>query len=290
MKSIIFILIVLNCFKLYASDETGNKNSPFKLVDMKCADDSDETLDTTPQSPPLNIDDPETPGCHTWEVNILVDGDLTKDSKRYEFPLIDLNYGIGNNIEVSFATPHVTNISNGETMSSIGKSEAGLKWMFYNGDKSKTNMAINPRIEFNADGSNSKGVKLGILDRGTTISLPFLISQKMGETKNGDIMVSASASYNKVIGTSNSDSIAAGAAIGFPLSSNTSLMAEINDERQTSVNEFGDRDQIVKVNVGFLHSINKQVSLFGSLGQSINSSDGQTHKYFLIGIKTTFGK
>ena len=287
MKQIILILIILNCFKLYANDDI----SPFKLVDMKCAEDNDETLDTTPQSPPLTIDDPETPGCHIWEVNILLDGDLTKNSKRFELPVIDINYGIGNNIEVFFATPFVTNNSNVETISTIGKSEAGIKWMFYNHDKSGTNMAISPRIEFNVDGTSSNGVKAGNVEPGTTISLPFLISQKVGETKNGDIIVTANVSYNKVIGVpgkTNPDSFAAGGGIGFPVSKKTALMIGVDAERGISAEEFGNRDQIVKVNIGFLHSINKSISFFGSLGESVTSSDGQTHRYFLVGIKYKF--
>ena len=65
-------------------------------------------------------------------------------------------------------------------------------------------------------------------------------------------------------------------------------MVAVDAEEGISAERFGNRDQVVKVNVGFLHAITKRLSFFGSLGASVISNDGQTHRYFVIGMQYKF--
>ena len=90
---------------------------------------NEDGLDTAPQSPPFGIDDPETPGCKTWEVNLIISGDLAKDSKSFDLPVVDLNYGIGENLEISLETPYMYLKNDQEnSLYGVGKTEVGIKW------------------------------------------------------------------------------------------------------------------------------------------------------------------
>ena len=44
-------------------------------------------------------DDASTPGDGNFEINGIVDGDLSSDSKVGELPLVDVNYGFHENLQ-----------------------------------------------------------------------------------------------------------------------------------------------------------------------------------------------
>src|SRR5438105_1120443 len=53
-----------------------------------------EVLDATPQSPPLETDDPGVPEKGEYEVNLTVHGDLSRHAKQFDLLLVDANYGL----------------------------------------------------------------------------------------------------------------------------------------------------------------------------------------------------
>ena len=48
-------------------------------------------------SPPLIIDDPETPGALGWEVNLTSSIESSHDATLVDVPLFDIKYGIADN-------------------------------------------------------------------------------------------------------------------------------------------------------------------------------------------------
>src|SRR5690349_11970222 len=81
--------------------------------------------------PPMITDDPGTPGNGMWEINIVSTFTQSGDGKTFEAPNIDLNYGLGNNIQLKFEAPWILMKKNGETLKSgIGNSLIGVKWRF----------------------------------------------------------------------------------------------------------------------------------------------------------------
>jgi hypothetical protein len=284
--------LVLNSMNLLAEGSIkASKKSVFKSISYKCVIDleNEDGLDTTPQSPPFGIDDPETPGCKTWEVNLIISGDLAKDSKSFDLPVVDLNYGIGENLEISLETPYMYLKNDQEnSLYGVGKTEVGIKWLFYKNESTGTSVSINPKIEFNPMGDNAASVHTGLIDPGHTISIPLLMSQKISETKNGDIIVILNLGYNKTNTSTTSSSISAGAGIGFPIAHNLALITDIEAEEGIYNNFDRNRDKLIKANVGFMKPINKNLSLYGAVGKSIVSSDGLNHTYFTIGIKGVF--
>src|SRR5689334_18476424 len=53
-----------------------------------------EVIDATPQSPPLDVDDPGVPDKGEFEINLLTKADLASDVRTLEMFRVDANYGV----------------------------------------------------------------------------------------------------------------------------------------------------------------------------------------------------
>jgi hypothetical protein len=51
-------------------------------------------IDATPQSPPLEIDDPSVPDKGEYEINLTTRADFSKQLRTFDFLVVDANYGI----------------------------------------------------------------------------------------------------------------------------------------------------------------------------------------------------
>ena len=98
-------------------------------------------------------DDTGTPGNGNWEINVVFAGDISKDSEAFELPLMDINYGIGNRLQLRYEVPYVVTRNtrfdeNGERTteqaSGFSNSNVGLKYRFYDNDRSGFSLAVYP--------------------------------------------------------------------------------------------------------------------------------------------------
>ncbi len=55
--------------------------------------------------PPLITDDPGTPGDGNWEINIAFTAEKRKTVRSYENPILDINYGLGDRIQLKYEVP-----------------------------------------------------------------------------------------------------------------------------------------------------------------------------------------
>src|SRR6266851_1391542 len=53
-----------------------------------------EVIDATPQSPPLETDDPSVPDKGEYEINLTTHVDLSRAVQRIDLLLVDANYGL----------------------------------------------------------------------------------------------------------------------------------------------------------------------------------------------------
>src|ERR1043166_9252312 len=91
--------------KLADKAEKEKEGGKFTLFGHERKGEEDEGPETTPGSPPLDVDDTGTPGCNAWEVNIVTSGEFGK-SMSLETPLLDINYGVGDNIQLKWEVPY----------------------------------------------------------------------------------------------------------------------------------------------------------------------------------------
>ena len=77
-------------------------------------------------------DDPATPGNGQWEVNVAYLEDRTAEIRDRSFPHIDLNYGLGDHIQLKYETGYLS-VSGAETdgiKRDVDDSLLGIKWRF----------------------------------------------------------------------------------------------------------------------------------------------------------------
>ena len=55
--------------------------------------------------PPFLSDDPDTPGNKHWEINVGFIGERNPFGGSYETPNMDVNYGVGNRIQLKYEVP-----------------------------------------------------------------------------------------------------------------------------------------------------------------------------------------
>ena len=93
--------------------------------------------------PPFRTDDPETPGNRHWEINFGWDGDRNPAGGNYQVPDFDINYGLGDRIQLKYELPIAIEeirpqpatstepAQAGHVIGGIGESLLGIKWRFY---------------------------------------------------------------------------------------------------------------------------------------------------------------
>ena len=84
--------------------------------------------------PPFRTDDPETPGNKHWEINFGFIGDRNPAAGAYQVPDFDINYGLGDRVQLKYEIPiaiEETVPQPGQVIGGIGESLLGIKWRFY---------------------------------------------------------------------------------------------------------------------------------------------------------------
>jgi len=89
--------------------------------------------------PPFRTDDPETPGNKHWEINFGWVGDRNPGSGAYQVPDFDINYGLGDRIQLKYELPiaieeirpQSATTQRGQVVGGIGESLLGVKIRFY---------------------------------------------------------------------------------------------------------------------------------------------------------------
>ena len=93
--------------------------------------------------PPFRTDDPETPGNKHWEINFGWSGDRNPQAGAYQVPDFDINYGLGDRIQLKYEIPIAIEetraqpatptepVVDGQVIGGLGESLLGIKWRFY---------------------------------------------------------------------------------------------------------------------------------------------------------------
>jgi hypothetical protein len=151
--------------------------------------------------PPFLTDDPGTPGNKQWEINVGWLGTHTplpsplqssssgyqQGVSAYQLPDLDINYGLGDRIQLKYELPLAVSTDGTNTTSAgVGQSLPGIKWRFLEhhtpGEpKSDENltfaMSVYPMVSFNNSRSASER---GIVPGGPSYWLPIEIAGKFG--------------------------------------------------------------------------------------------------------------
>jgi hypothetical protein len=204
-------------------------------------------------------DDPGTPGDRKWEINLAIALEHRSDETSLDLPAIDLNYGVGENIQLTLQTaPVLLKRDDQGPIGGLGGTEAAVKWRFLDEEKNGVDTSMFPRIIFNIQSSSARR---GLADDGTRFQIPFQIAKSFGRFH-------ADAEFGPVGITVGRSEWLYGIVGGYEVAKPTMLMAELHG---TSRMNFS-RDDLT-INFGLRHEITKTRILIISLGHELRSPE-----------------
>jgi hypothetical protein len=238
-----------------------------------------QVIDATPQSPPLQTDDPGVPDKGEYEINLLTEADLAADAHTVDVLTIDANYGLvlkgfGHELptQLKLEFPVVAREEHGDSYQmGLGTSAFGLKFNFYNDETRGLRVSVYPQIEF----STGSSVEKNIAEPGQTLILPLLVSH---ESKY--VTMVANAGVNKTIHDAGRDSTAElGFGVGRAFFRKLAVMGDLHTSSSTNFKH----DRQLAADAGFIYGVRKAI-WYSRIGHSLFSDDGR-HAFVSFGVK-----
>lgn len=204
-------------------------------------------------------DDPGTPGNRKWEINLAVTFEHRPNETSFDAPGIDLNYGVGENIQLTLQGGPVLLKSSGRGLiGGVGGTEAALKWRFLDEEKGGIDVSMFPRVIFNIAQSS---VRRGLSEDGTRFQIPFQVAKTLGRFH-------ADAEVGPLTSTVGRGEWIYGIVGGVELAKTTMVMAELHGTSRMNFT----RD-VLTVNVGLRHQLTDARILIASLGHELRDPD-----------------
>jgi hypothetical protein len=217
--------------------------------------------------PPMITDDPGTPGNGHFENNLAIAFEHRPNALSLDLPAIDLNYGLGDHIQLTLQTSYVLlKQSDHGPVGGVGGTEAALKWRFLDEEKAGVDVSMFPRVIFNILQSS---VRRGLSEDGTRVQLPFQVAKKFGK-------VALDFEWGALASTVGRSEWLYGIVGGVELTKSTTVMAELHGTSRMSF----DRD-VLAVNVGIRQKLTEHSILIASLGHQVRVPDEE--EFALIG-------
>jgi len=219
-------------------------------------------------------DDPGTPGNGKWENNFAITFEHRHGETAYDVPEIDLNYGVGDHIQLTLQTAPVLLKRSGQGLiGGWGGTEAAVKWRFLDEATSGVDMSMFPRVLFNVSQSS---VRRGLAEDGTRFQIPFQIAKTFGRLR-------VDAEFGPLASTVGRSEWLYGIVCGFDVAKTTMLMAELHDESRMNFS----RD-VLTLNFGLRHEFTENYILIVSMGHELRSPNQPTALIGYFGMQFVY--
>ncbi len=128
--------------------------------------------------PPFLTNDPGTPGNANWEINLSSAETVSRDAGVYQLPQIDLNYGVGDRVQLTAEAPYVLAAAGDvPTESGWGNAFLGVKWRFLDQGDSGWQVSTFPQYE---TGLSLADQSRGLGAPGPRLLLPLEVAHALG--------------------------------------------------------------------------------------------------------------
>ena len=127
--------------------------------------------------PPFLTNAPGTPGNANFEINIGAMPAIARGVSSYQVPQIDLNFGVGDRVQLTYEIPYVLQTSGGRSQSGWSNAYPGFKWRFLDQGEDGWQASIFPQAEA---GTSSLERQKDIAVAGPRYLLPIEITRKLG--------------------------------------------------------------------------------------------------------------
>ena len=220
-------------------------------------------------------DDPGTPGNRKWEINLAVAFEHRARETSFDAPAIDLNYGVGENIQLTLqGGPAWLKRCGRGVIGGPGGTEAAVKWRFRNEEASGFDVSMFPRVIFNLVQSS---VRRGLAMDGTRFQIPFQVAKTFGRFH-------ADAEFGPVVGSVGPSEWLYGIVGGYDVAKATSLMAELHGSSR--INFAG--DDVLTTNVGLRRALSEKRIFIASLGRELRSPNQPRAFIGYVGMQLLF--
>jgi hypothetical protein len=208
--------------------------------------------------PPLVTDDPGTAEKGTWEINLASTYEERHGESVAELPLVDLNYGLTERVQLKYEVPWVFSNEDGEGHADgLGNSNFGIKWRFFDDADAGREMSVFPQVEFNNPGSSSD--ERGLVDSGTTWILPVQFEQNL---RGIDLDLELGREFRD-----DEDGWIYGVAVSGSVSPRLELAAELFGTASSSL----DRSTLL-ANLGLRVGISERIRLLVAVGRELHDN------------------
>ena len=246
--------------------------------------------------PPFRSDDPDTPGSRNWEINTVFTGDRNPSEGSYVTPNIDVNYGLGNRVQLKYEVPlsiHESRGSSNHFAAGLGNSLLGVKWRFYSHHprtavpdqtgKRESNFAVSiyPQLLLN---NPTRSVRRDIVEPGPQLLIPLEANARIGPLR-----ISGEFGYwftNKDVPSS----WIRGVIVGHEFRKKTELYLELYDQDATRATASEPKTRESTLGIGFHTPLGKKGSvwLLGMVGRSlvtVTRTNGQPSWIASVGLQ-----
>jgi hypothetical protein len=224
--------------------------------------------------PPMITDDPGTPVNGHWENNIAVVFEHRPNETSWDLPAIDLNYGVGEHIQLTLqGGPVLLKRSGHGLIGGLGGTEAAVKWRFLDEEKSGFDVSMFPRVIFNITQSS---IRRGLTEDGTRFQIPFQVAKTFGRFH-------ADAEFGPLASTLGRSEWIYGIVGGVELAKTTMLMAELHGTSRMNFT----RD-VLTVNVGLRHQLTEARILIASIGHELRDPDQARSFIGYLGVQLLY--
>lgn len=223
--------------------------------------------------PPLLTDDPATPGNGHWEINSALNFISNSASYSALFPLLDINYGYGDHIQLNLnssfnnAAVYGANSGSGGSLTSLA-----VKWRFVDEKTSEIAISTYPRVDFHTPLASDDPL---INAPGSRYLLPIEFAKEFGP-----FGINPEAGYAYYTGAP--AEWVYGLAASYKVEKDVETLFEIHGRTQSTT---ANRELLYAV--GGRSEISEAISLIFSLGRSVTCYDGQPNFWNLyFGFQT----
>ena len=222
--------------------------------------------------PPMASDDPGILDPGQWEFIVGAAGASSESGEVYELPVLDISYGISENLQVSAAYPHVVvDPADASTDRDFGNLELGFKWRFYNGEKLRLSVA--PAYLF---GLSLSAALRGIGEDTDIIALPAQLEYDLP----GEWRINGELGYAVI--RDGTDEWGYGVFLSHPLGSRAEAMVELYGATSSEFDE-----SVLNFTLGIDYAFTDALHLLGSVGSGLREPAGseELDYEFFIGLQ-----
>jgi hypothetical protein len=224
--------------------------------------------------PPMITDDPFTVGSNNWEINLLPTMERSRGTAVFEAPNVDINYGVGDRIQLKFEVPLIIRKDDGQpAIGGVGNTGIGVRYRFIDESKHGFAMSTYPAFEFN---NRTNSVRRGLADAGHRLFIPVEIAR----TVKG-FGINAEAGY--LIEQYGGNSWEYGFLFGRDVSDRFEALGEIHG---ASPENFSASDLVL--NVGSRVAMSDRLTVLMSVGRSLVNADASPATIAALGVQLTF--